>query len=299
MFDSQAAEFVQSKILLLREDVARAKNWLLGKPGGGTDELAVQWLSSHQLCEPAEIDGTSSEVEEALKSLARAISLRLSFYQAVAELVGEGVMIAAYYPKRWDAAVVYRSRGYRGALTFRGIGCSYPERIERSPFGSDAILDVDVFLQGIDCTSLHSGIVEAIEQALGCLRRGLYMPSIAMLAAGAEATWHECTEAVAKNQGVSKLTTMANDPHTGIGILVGETIKALSHGNAKPLLQSAGVSINHVRDAELWTTTLRDRRNALHWGRAKSFIANHSDTSTLLLAAPMHFKTLEAIRLAC
>src|SRR5262249_19740495 len=49
----------------------------------------------------------------------------------------------------------------------------------------------------------------------------------------------------------------------------------------------------------LLPTTLRDRRNALHWGKAKSFIADHSETATLLMAAPLHLGTLETIRAAC
>ena len=85
----------------------------------------------------------------------------------------------------------------------------------------------------------------------------------------------------------------------GIGNIVAETVKALQHGNAKALLQKAGKNLSLLNDAVIWTTALRERRNALHWGKAKSFIANHADTGVLLMAAPMHLKTLEAVRLAC
>ena len=68
---------------------------------------------------------------------------------------------------------------------------------------------------------------------------------------------------------------------------------------AKPLLKSAGQTISKVIDAGVWTTVHRDLRNALHWGKAKSFIADHSDTAVLLMAATIHLSTREAIRLAC
>jgi hypothetical protein len=61
--------------------------------------------------------------------------------------------------------------------------------------------------------------------------------------------------------------------------------------------QSAVVHRTHT--AEDWAAVLRDRRNALHWGKNKSLTAEHADTGTLMMAAPMHMKTLEAIRLAC
>jgi hypothetical protein len=73
----------------------------------------------------------------------------------------------------------------------------------------------------------------------------------------------------------------------------------LEHKNAKPLLAKAGLSVHQVNDAEIWTTALRDRRNALHWGKAKSFVADHAETGTLLMAAPQHLGTLEAIRAVC
>ena len=44
---------------------------------------------------------------------------------------------------------------------------------------------------------------------------------------------------------------------------------------------------------------LRERRNALHWGKAKSYIADHAETGTLLMPATQHLKTLEAIRASC
>ena len=41
------------------------------------------------------------------------------------------------------------------------------------------------------------------------------------------------------------------------------------------------------------------RRNAQHWGKTKSFIADHAETGTLLMGAPQHLKTLETIRASC
>jgi hypothetical protein len=78
-----------------------------------------------------------------------------------------------------------------------------------------------------------------------------------------------------------------------------EIRKALEQPAGRLLLNTAGVTIARVNDAELWTTTLRDRRNALHWGKAKNFVADHSETGILLMAAPMHLGTLETIRMAC
>ncbi len=154
--------------------------------------------------------------------------------------------------------------------------------------------DPDIFLEGIECKALHAGIKVAIDQSLGCFRRGLYMPATAMLAAATEAAWTECGDAVATSLVDAKLQKTLADEF-GIGKKVSEIRKCLEGGHAKPILKKAGQTISKVADAEIWTTALRDRRNALHWGKAKSFVAEHSDTANLLLAAPLHLGTLEAI----
>jgi hypothetical protein len=299
MNQDAATDFVLSRISVTRELIARAKMWLVQNRSGKTDELVQAWLEEQNLTEIKEINGRSSDVEDKLTELGKSFTARLSFLQAIAELIGEGKLLPAGPWQIWAPGTTYSNHGHGGHFALKGLGCSHPIKIEPSPFVEQFPIDVDIFLEGVDCNSLHSGIHEAIEQSLACFRRGLYMPATAMLAAAAEATWSECATGVASNQSNKNLTAMVTDPHVGFGKIVSETVKALEHASAKPLLQKAGRSVSQLRDAVIWTTTLRDRRNALHWGKAKSFIADHSDTGCLLMAAPMHLKMLEAIRLAC
>lgn len=125
------------------------------------------------------------------------------------------------------------------------------------------------------------------------------MPATAMLAAAAEATWTECGSAIVKKLMNAKLEGVMNDPLSSISKKVREIQKALEQPNGKTLLKDTNQTIHKINDAEVWTTILRDRRNALHWSKAKNFTADHSSTGTLLLAAPLHIGTLESIRTAC
>jgi hypothetical protein len=179
------------------------------------------------------------------------------------------------------------------------IKCLYPVEIHKPPLTGELALDLDIFLKGLDCTNLHDGIPEAIEQSLICFRRGLYLPAIAMLTAGAEATWHECGTAVATKLANQKLQTIMNDQYASLSKKVAELSKILRGSAGKPLLKAASLNVHQITDAELWTITLRDKRNALHWTKAKSFMAQHSDTASLLLGAPIHLGALEALRKSC
>jgi hypothetical protein len=294
-----AGKYVIARVAVTRGDIARAKSWLSRTTGSTVSGMADQWLRDQNIADIRQVNTDSDDCRDTLVNGARMYSIRLAFYQAVWELIAAGVVVPTDPPSRWQPYLEYRTPHGAGGIPVSSISCPHPETIEGLPYRPPEPADPDIFLQGIDCKNLHSGIVEAIEQALACFRRGLYMPATVMLAAAAEATWTECGMAVAKNLSDAKLSATMRDPYSGIAKIVSDARRALEHKNAKPLLQKAAVSIHNLTDAEVWTTTLRERRNALHWGKAKSFIADHAETGTLLMAAPQHLKTLEAIRASC
>jgi hypothetical protein len=298
MHEGEATQKLESAVVVTREDIVRAKSYVLKAEGGNTDELTDRFLQEQRLGIPRKIDGDAPNIADVLASVARAISVRLALYQAIWELVAVGELIPAGSSSRWQPTIGYKSLGYGGGLRPK-INCAYPSVVERLPLVSELPTDTDIFLQGINCKTLHPGIHEAITQALGCFARGLYMPATAMLAAATEGTWTECGIAIARKLTNTKLEGIVNDQLASISKVVTETRKVLEQPAGKILLGAAGQHIAKVTDAEVWTTTLRDRRNALHWGKAKSFIADHSETGTLLMAAPLHMGTLEAIRAAC
>jgi hypothetical protein len=300
MSTDEAEKLLLAAVAVTREDIARAKAWLLNSGGGRTDHLVEDWLAEQKATLPrnATIDLMAPDPSDQIAGYARAFSVRLAFYQAQWELISAGEMFPAEGAGSWTASLGFRSGGHSGGLRLNNLGCSFPGGVERPPLAPEASADPDVFLRGVDCKTLHGGIREAIEQALLCFRRGLYMPATAMLAAAAEATWTECGASVAKKLANAKLDATVSDPYASISKKVTEIRKALEGADGKALLKTAGRSVADVVNAEVWTTALRERRNALHWGKAKSFVADHSETASLLMGAPLHVGTLEAIRAA-
>lgn len=294
----KASECIRSQIRICREDIARAKTRILKMTNGNVEANASEWLAEQNLEVPREIDLYQTGVDQILQSIARAIGLKQAFFQAAIELSNSGCIVLLGGISRPEVRVGYRTPGSRGGLPYIFTHTA-PEKIAALDTAESFAADVDVLLNGTGCDQMHDGIVEAITLSLECFRKGLYMPSTVMLAAAAEATWTECGAAVAKNLQDQKLEALFADQYSSISKKVLELRKALENPNAKPLLKSASQSIAKVLDAEVWTTVLRDRRNALHWGKAKSFIVGHSETAVLLMAAPLHLGTLESIRIAC
>jgi hypothetical protein len=299
MSPEEASKLIIAAMNVTREDVARAKNWLQKAEVGQTHEIVDRWLHEQKLVVPREVNTEMPNCGDDLLPIARAYSVRLAFYQAVWELVNIGELIPAGPSTSWEASLASKTSHYLCGIPLKNVRCSFPQIIERAPFTSAASTDPDIFLDGICCGTLHAGIHVAIVQSLECFRRGLYMPATAMLAAAAEATWTECGAAIAKKIGNTKLESVVNDRLASVSKIVIEIQKALEQPDGKSLLKAAYVTMPKVSDAEVWTTALRERRNALHWGNAKSFVADHSETGTLLMAAPQHLGTLETIRAAC
>lgn len=249
---------------------------------------------------PKVLNADASDYEDALRNAAKSYSVRMAFYQALWELVSAGDLLPSGPAAQWSAkSIDYRTSRLGSGIDLNKLTSSHPEKIER-PFLAPAVsADVDIFLKGIDVPSLDSGIHEAIELSLVCFRRGLYFPSTVMLAAGVEAAWTEMGTAFAKKLPDAELEATVGDEQLGIARKVSDIKKSVeSNGASKPILTAAGKTKYDVEEAVVWTTVLRDRRNALHWGKAKSFVADHSETASLLMAAQLHLATLEAIRLA-
>jgi len=297
MTRDEASSELTSAVAVTREDIARAKAFILASNGTETHDLAEEWLLPQVGRVPNEVDIHSAGAEDALAHLARAYSLRLAFYQAVWELVVACELLPAGGAS-WKPGVSAHEPWGSGGLELDTITCVYPSVIRRPPLRPSPSTDPDVFLEGAQCVVNHPGIREAVSQSLGCFRRGLYLPAIVMLAAGAEAAWIECGTAIAVKLLDERLREVMNDSVAGFGRKVAEVRKTLERAAGKELLKLAGASLAKVADAALWTTTLRERRNAVHWGKMESFIAQHSDAASLILAAPLHFGTLQAVQMS-
>ena len=98
MTDEAATNEIMSALAVTREDIARAKVWLLQHACGQTRDLVEQWLSHQKLKVPKEVHTDLPTSKETLAEVARVFSVRLAFYQAIWELVNASELIPAGPP---------------------------------------------------------------------------------------------------------------------------------------------------------------------------------------------------------
>jgi hypothetical protein len=288
---------LRSQIKVVRGDICRAKDAILKSGHETVDSILKDWLNAQNINEKDTVNTDSAECSRDISEIAKYVSLRFAFYQAVWELITSGDLYPGEPPNYWDCSFTNRHSHGAESLLKGPLRVWRIPSVQR-PFAPQSFsADTDVFLAGIGSARMHDGIVEGIELALVCFQRGLYMPSTVMLAAAVEAEWIECGTAVATKLGSTSLQKKITD-ECPIGRLIPAIQKTLeSAGTA--ILSDAGETIATLTEVVTWTNVLRDRRNYLHWGKAKSFVADHSSTASLMLGAPLFLKTLVNIRLAC
>lgn len=84
MNTDEAIRLLSETVNVTREDIARAKAWLVQTGGGATQQLAEGWLTPQQAVVPgnASVDLYADDSAEQIAKYARAFSLRLAFHQA-------------------------------------------------------------------------------------------------------------------------------------------------------------------------------------------------------------------------
>jgi len=84
MNTKEAIKLLRESVKVTREDIARAKAWLVQTKGGTTQQLVEEWLVPQQAVLPVNsiVDLNVDDSTEQIAKYARAFSLRIAFYQA-------------------------------------------------------------------------------------------------------------------------------------------------------------------------------------------------------------------------
>src|SRR5262249_33834798 len=129
------------------------------------DAMAEQWLKEQKQVDlHTPVDSESPDCDDRLSGIARAYSLTAALFDAVTELVAHGELLATHPACEWEFVLSIQNLGYRGGKKIEPQRYRYPHVVKTS-FNARMPTDPDIFLDDINCKSLHAGIVDAIEQS--------------------------------------------------------------------------------------------------------------------------------------
>lgn len=309
MNESQAKEFVLESMSVSRADIASAKAFLTDRGGQEiTANLIAEWLRSNGIGYPDPVLLRKEDVKEQLRSVARAFSLRIAGYIAVWDLISAGYVYPAGQtemdtPHVGWTTVLPGSGGSSSGWTFPEIAHPYPTSVfyGSSVKSEGPFTDGDLYLNEIGVSDLHPGIEEALREAARAFRHDLYTAAVAMLGAASEGIWSELGSALVcaapETAKSKKLERILNDPYYGAAQLINSVTELCTdRAQSGDILKDSQVPVAEFQTAVLWSHSVREARNVLHWGATPAVANTYDKVATLMLTTAQHISTLWRIR---
>jgi hypothetical protein len=253
-----------------------------------------------------EVDPTA-----ALRQVSEWLSFSLAFCEAAWSLVHSGVFInstsapTAFEPSVGWTTMYGNSGGHASSWRFEQFKSSYPAHLYRSLIADEdqVLADADLYLRRVNVANFNVEVQQALTDAIRCFKTELYTPAVVMLGKASEGAWIEfgltltSRTVFGNNPKAKKLLQDLPGADVGFAKKLRDTVQFYvdNQGVFKTVGQQAGVTLDDVRLAHVWSDLVRETRNAVHHGVVSSSGHTYQGVSTLLLAAPIHLGAIYRI----
>jgi hypothetical protein len=244
-------------------------------------------LQGHEVIQEVVINA-AVDPEPYLSGAAGYLSCELALSQALWELVHLGYFMYQGSPRTQQVSqpwtsIFEQSGGTRASWHFEDLGYAVPGRVFVTPFWryntADAITDPDLFILESGMQGADPEIVEALRDAVLCLRHGLYRPAVTMLGKAMEGAWIEF--------GVALLAAVRDDTgfdhddfsemiegDSSIAKKITEVFDLYGSKNAlNHVVKASKIRPVELKSAVIWSDVVREARNSIHFG-VKPTMAN-------------------------
>ncbi len=254
-------------------------------------------------------------LEPQISAVANALSWRIAFSEAIWQLIGEGVLLrkderltsfSLHVP--WTT-VYQRSSGMSSGWQFDEFSTVLPARLRKSvAWEADEyrfLSDADLFLAEIGVPDLHAEVEISLKEAVRCLRHELFLPCLAMLTRAIEGIWTELGLALItfgmgkaglSDQRAMRLREVFVSPDYSLSKRMWEVLQLYKQQNTfSSLKRLSMVTPSMLQNAYVWSDTVREARNAIHYGKAKPTPISYETVATLMLGTGQHFRAMYAL----
>ena len=184
-----------------------------------------------------------------------------------------------------------------------------PGRVRRSPSslveGNHYLTDPDLYAATLAISGLHPDVASALRESILCFRQEFYTASLAMLGKASEGAWLDLAAALLSFVGstvgkkYAKQQATLDDPMQGAQRKVDAVLAIFNHqDDFGALAATAGVKPADLREAAIWSDTVRDSRNTLHFGVSPATPNTYEKVTVLLLASVPRIRLLYRLKAA-
>lgn len=232
--------------------------------------------------------------------------------QALWELINAGRFmfdgtVRKETPSQSWTTVLANSGGNTASWSFEEANYALPDHIFRSPLSGHAdfesILDPDIFALEAGVAGAHSEVIEALQDAVRCLRAELYRPAIVMLGKAMEGAWIELGIALGRATSDdamrSSILKLMSDEDQSIAKKIDRVLKFYDRRDLfADIATSSGIRPRELRNVFVWSDVLREARNAIHFGTNPAAANTYEKAVVLFLEGSNSFAKMYQIKKA-
>jgi hypothetical protein len=248
--------------------------------------------------------------DPSLRAAVWRLTCQLAAIEAVWSLIATGALLPTYQSSAYFESarvpwttVVPGSGGHSSSWDFPEFAMPLPATVSLAPsllLSPDTLFtDADLYLRTLDIPTLHPLVEESLREAVRCFRAELYMPTLVMLTKAIEGVWTEVGTALAdvleprSRRHADRLRNDLLNPHYNLAKRIVDVREVYKRKDLlEDVWKESGVTAEEVQEAALWSDTVRDSRNVVHYNPHEQFPVTFESVATILLSTTRHLRSL-------
>lgn len=311
----EAETIIRSKVSVTPQRVVVAKAIAFGAATStvNCDEVLAAVYKANQVVVPTPVVlHETVDTDAMLAKVADAISWRLATIEALWSLVHSGLLIAMADARTQSASVgwttvVPGSGGTSAGWQFEDYALPVPGSVRRSPSTLNSpnqfLSEPDLFIHALGVPAMHAEVSGAFSEAVKCFRAELFTAALAMLGKASEGAWLELGASLiavipkSDETKYAKQRLTLEDPMMGTYRKIEAVLTVFDHQETfGAASKSAGVRLQELRAVSVWSDTVRDSRNTIHFNVAPTTPNTYEKVAALLLGAVPYIRTIYQVK---
>ena len=318
MREEEARAILASSISATRQKVTVAKAAILKLASTVTlsDRLIDQFLRDIDAVMPEQVVlNPAVDPLATLKKAADSIAWRIAASEAVWELIHANALLPTspdYNTETIHLAwttVYQQSGGSSSGWSFPEYVMPIPRSITIPPSRQayvEYLVNPDLYLAELGIPNLDKGVQDALTEAIACFRQELFTAAAAMLGKATEGAWLQLGAGLIEalhepdKHHVERQKADLENPAIGISKKIDLVVTLYERQDLyTAVAERSKVSVQELRVAAVWSDTVRDSRNTIHFGVGPSLPNTYEKLAALILGAAPQLRLLYRVLAAC
>ena len=312
MNESEAKKIVLNRTVVTPQRVVVAKAIVLSacQNTSSSKDLIDAVLDANGVAMPQQVTFQESvDQMPELMILAEALSWSLSAREAIWSLIYGGYLFPLADSHDSTPSVGWTTGRTSSRWIFNEFTLPVPDQVRRAPSlrgSNDQFLaEPDLYLNTLGIPNMHTEIASAFQEAVKCFRQELYTATLAMLGKASEGAWLELGASLLgyvpdNEQSIfSKQRVVLEDPMMGTFRKI-EAVFALFDRQDifNRLAIVSGIKPRELRAVAVWSDSVRDSRNTIHFGVSPATPNTYEKVAALLIGTAPNVRILYRLKMA-